>query len=383
MLSTIKRDANAVFFTAIENVEDVSHQILVDGQVSQYYEEDKNYDTSGNFTIFSPAVLNTLVSFFDIYITYGSSEKVLLGFYTTRTFGKERKTTYKDGSSLLLPKEPILQLLTNIDSISDDILQIVKAIVIDEYTSQYPVGGKQGYLEALKSQTIVEFREFFKRITWYFGQEDEKDLKETVLKDIQSSPLHNNAHMGKENIIFCLLMEKLAQGQNRKDLIDKLIHSSDVKLIFKEAESSIADEKTDPTWQYIAGLEAEVSDRRNLKEKIQSAIQDFPERRLLSLARKAGASKYEEGEADKTFLALKYRILAACDEYLSSENYNPPKDGANLDNILRGLLAKSALDIAALKQDYTYSVSNEKTIEGIIWNLFDSCFLAFDEAKNG
>ena len=50
MLKTIQQDVNTVFFTAVENLEDVSHQTIVDGEVSNYFEEDKNYDLSGNFS---------------------------------------------------------------------------------------------------------------------------------------------------------------------------------------------------------------------------------------------------------------------------------------------------------------------------------------------
>jgi len=81
MLDSIKNDADAVFFTAVENVEDVSHQVVENGVETTYYEEDKNYDTSGNFTIFSPPVRNTLVSFFDIYLgQFKTSKNVYLGF---------------------------------------------------------------------------------------------------------------------------------------------------------------------------------------------------------------------------------------------------------------------------------------------------------------
>ena len=85
MIESVSNDANAVFFTAVENVEDVSHLEISDGKVLAYYEEDKNYDPSSNFTIFSLPVINTLVSFFDIYVDHlQSSERVYLGFYSTR-----------------------------------------------------------------------------------------------------------------------------------------------------------------------------------------------------------------------------------------------------------------------------------------------------------
>lgn len=380
MLNTIKQDANTVFFTAVENLEDVSHQTIVDGEVSSYFEEDKNYDLNGNFTIFSPPVTNTLVSFFDIYVDqFRTSNNVYLGFYTTRDIGKERKSKLESGKEIVLPDEPILNILQSLDDASDETVSLVKDIISEEYASQYKEKSTSGNLETLQNLTVDRFKEFLRRILWHFGQENEDELKQTVLKDIENSPIHNNAHIGKENIIFCLLMDKLSERQNSKNLVDKLVHSSDVKLIFKEAESQIPDESIDPTWRYIAELEKDVTDKRNLKEKVLSVIEDISERQIRQLSRKATRSKYEERDADKSFLSLKYRVFEACEEYFSNDVYVAPENGGDLDVVINTLVSKAVEDISKLKTDYRYTISNGKTIEGIIWNLFDGCFLAFDE----
>lgn len=383
MLKTIKQDTNTVFFTAVENIEDVSHQTIVDGEVINYFEEDKNYGLNGNFTIFSPPVTNTLVSFFDIYIDqFRTSNNVYLGFYTTRNVGKERKSKLDSGKEINLPESPILEILQSLGEASDETVSLVKDILVQEYASQYKEKSKLGNLETLQGQTIEKFKEFLSQILWHFGQEDESALKQTVLKDIEDSPLHNNAHIGKENIIFCLLMDKLSERQNSQNLVAKLVHSSDVKLIFKEAESQSQDESIDPTWRYIAELEKGVTDKRNLKEKVLSVIENISDRRIKQLARKASGSKYEEREADKSFLSLKYRVFEACEEYFSNDEYEAPENGNELDAVLKTLVSKAVDDISKLKADYTYTISNEKTIEGIILNLFDGCFLAFDEYIN-
>jgi len=380
MLTAIKQDTNTVFFTAVENLEDVSHQTIAGGEVSNYFEEDKNYDLTGNFTIFSPPVTNTLVSFFDIYMNqFSTSNNVYLGFYTTRNIGKERKRKLDSGKEITLPDKPILEILQSLDDASDETVSLVKDILVEEYASQYKEKPISGNLETLQGITVGKFKEFLRKILWHFGQENEDDLKQTALKDIQNSPLHNNAHIGKENLIFCLLMEKLGEKQNSKNLVDKLVHSSDVKLIFKEAESHIPDESIDPTWRYIAELEKDVTDKRNLKEKVLSVIEDISDRQIRQLARKASGSKYEEREADKSFLSLKYRVFEACEEYLSNDGYEAPEDASDLNAVLKNLLSEAVEDISKLKADYRYTISNDKTIEGIIWNLFDGCFLAFDE----
>jgi hypothetical protein len=380
MLQTIKQDTNTVFFTAVENLEDVSHQVIADGDVSNYFEEDKNYDQSGNFTIFSSPVTNTLVSFFDIYVDqFRTSNSVYLGFYTTRNVGKERKSKLNSGKEISLPENPILEIIQSLDEVSDEVISLVKEILIEEYAAQYKEKSKSGNLKTLQDLPVNSFKEFLKMIAWYFGQEDEEALKQTVLRDIESSPLYNNAHIGKENIIFCLLMDKLSERQHSKNLVDKLVHSSDVKLIFKEAESQISDESIDPRWRHISELEKEVTDKRNLKEKMLSAIRNISERRIRQLARKASGSKHEEREADKSFLSLKYRVFEACEEYFLGDGYAAPENADDLDAVLKTLVSKAAEDISKLKADYKYTISNDVTIEGIIWNLFDGCFLAFDE----
>lgn len=380
MLSTIKQDTNTVFFTAVENREDVSHQTITDGEVSNYFEEDKNYDLNGCFTIFSPPVTNTLVSFFDIYIDqFRTSNNVYLGFYTTRSVGKERKTKLDSGKELSLPDKPILEILQSLDAAADETVNLVKDILVEEYASQYKSKARSGNLNTLEGLNSGQFKDFLSKILWNFGQENEDDLKQTVLKDIENSPLHNNAHIGKENIIFCLLMDKLSAKQSSKNLVDKLVHSSDVKLIFKEAESQAPDESVDPTWRYLAELEKCVTDKRNLKEKILSVLEDISERQIRQLARKASGSKYEEHESDKSFLSLKYRVFEACEEYFLNDGYKTPVNGNDLDAVLNKLVSRAVVNIGKLKADYKYTISNEKTIEGIVCNLFDGCFLAFDE----
>ena len=380
MLQTIQLDQSTVFFTAVENLEDVSHQTIVDGEVCNYFEEDKNYDLNGNFTIFSPPVINTLVGFFDIYVDqFRTSDNVFLGFYTTRSVGKERKSKLNGDKEISLPENPILEILQSLDDASDEVVSLVKEILIEEYTYQYEEKSKSGNLETLQGLSADDFKKFLKAILWHFGQEDEDALKQTVLKEIENSPLHNNAHIGKENIIFCLLMDKLSERQNRKNLVEKLVHSSDVKLIFKEAESQIPDVSIDPTWRSIAELEKDVTDKRNLEEKVLSTIEDISDRRIRQLARKASSSKYEEREADKSFLSLKYRVFEACEEYFTGDGYVVPENFGDLDAVIRTLVSKALDDISILENDYKYTISNDKTIEGIIWNLFDGCFLAFDE----
>ena len=53
-----------------------------------------------------------------------------------------------------------------------------------------------------------------------------------------------------------------------------------------------------------------------------------------------------------------------------------------MDSLFSDLFNESVESIDELKKDYHYSLSNKKLIEGIVLDLFDTCFLAFDEREN-
>ena len=63
MLEEVNLKSKSIFYTAIENIEDVSHTVLEDEGVKNYFEEDKNYQKTSKFTISSHAVKNSSISF--------------------------------------------------------------------------------------------------------------------------------------------------------------------------------------------------------------------------------------------------------------------------------------------------------------------------------
>lgn len=383
MLKSINKDTDSVFYTAIENVEDVSHWHVEDSSQKNYYEEDKNYAADGKFTIHSPAVKNTLVSFFDIYANQlKNSEHVYLGFYTTTGVGKERKHTLDNGVTIELPDEPLLELLASKKDLKDIVVTAIHEVLKEEYERQYPNQDNRGHLQTLNQQSISQLRTFLGRITWKFGQDDEISLKKTVLDLIKTSPLHNVNHANKEEIIFSLLMEKLDEKQNKTNLVEKLVHSSDVKLIFKQAESELPGLVMDPAWQELERLQLEITDKRSLIDKIEAVAKDYPKNKFQHLARKACRSKKEQSDSNKTVLSLKYRVFEACNDYFFENDRKPNLTVNEVDSLFSDLFNESVESIDELKKDYHYSLSNKKLIEGIVLDLFDTCFLAFDEKEN-
>lgn len=382
MLDTIENQDKAIFYTAIENVEDVSHYQLTGDRTGLYYEEDKNYAEDATFSIFTHAVKNTLVSFFDIFVdSWRSSEEVRLGFYTTATITKEKKSFTIDSKKVKPPEKPILEILSSSSTVPDNVLKMVKVTLLEEYRHQYKNKSHSGHLNELENISLNNLAKFLHNIKWFFGHEDEVALKQTVLTAIKDSKLHNVRVANKENIIFSLLMEELEARQNGSSLARKVINDSDVKLIFKQAESEECDAVMDPTWTQLLEVEKEIKDRRNLNDKLVAVCPDYNDKKLRHLARIVCRSKAEQNSSNKTFLSLKYRVYETCNGHILNSTLDQYSE-KEIDELIDQLVQLSADQIAELKKDYTYSISNSNTIRGIIMDLIDSCFLSFDEAKN-
>lgn len=385
ILDELENSESLFFYTAIENVEDLSHTNIdqcESKQDSTYYEEDKNYAEKTNFTIFNHEVKNTLVSFFDIYVgSWNLSDDVLLGFYTTASIGKEKKKFTLRGKEKLPPETPILATLSSNEEISDDLVEMIKSVVVEEYKSQYSAEDKKGHIETLEELDVERFRKFLVRIKWYFGEENEDALRVTILEKIKYSRLYNIRHQNKEEAIFSILMEELDKRQNYKKLTQKVLTVDTVKLVFNRAESEEGDLVMDPVWQDLKQMEAKITDKRNLEEKITSVCPSYAKKKIQYLARLACRAKTEQLSSNKSFLSLKYRAYEACSEYFFNNNIQPSTEG-QIDEIIKSLQSTSNNHVQELKKDYSYSVSNQVTVNGVVIDLFDSCFLSFDEVND-
>ncbi|ESQ97747.1 hypothetical protein F753_19390 [Stutzerimonas chloritidismutans AW-1] len=381
MLDEIESPRNVMFYASIEVQEDVSIVKIGDQETSTYFEEDKNYDEDTNFTLFSGAVLNTLVSFSDIYFSkWQESDGVVFGFYTTAGIGKERKASLQNGTILTLPDSPILKLLKDKEELSESVLSAIKYALLEEYEKQYEKVVGHGNLENLKSLSLEELSVFLSKIQWCFGQENEIALKDSVIALIKNSSLQNIQTEKKEEFIFSLLMERLDERQNLPNLVDRFIYRSDVKLIFKEVESESLDINTDPAWLELKKQQARITDKRNLEDKIRAVCPDYDVQKAGRYARMASLSKHEESESNRSFKSLKYRVFEACDQYYSEEPLiEVPVRIEEIKAVVNSIKTIAEENVKQLKSDYTYAVSNGVTIERIIFNLYDECFASFDK----
>ncbi|MEZ8921619.1 hypothetical protein AB4270_05415 [Vibrio cyclitrophicus] len=395
MIDEIIKNDKQLFYTAIEVTEDVDHTVVNESHNESRVEELKAYENIA-FTLQSEAVKNTLVSFFDIYSkTWQSSDNVKLGFYTTATIGKEKKQVEFNGIKLKPPAEAILKTLRDGGALDQSNFEYFKATMLEEYRSQYfkepnkksdsyakDLAKQQSRLDAsyfstLQDLTLEEANKFLEKIYWHFDDEDNDKLKASVLDLIKSCHLSNLNNEGKEETIFCELMELLDQRQNDKVFSNKFITGSDVKLIFKNAESNIAVDLIDPSWERYHEESKNITDKRNLGEKLIAVCPDFSKRLHGVYSREACTVKIDRNNG-KSFLALKYRVFLACEEYLAINTKSIYTQGEIVSDI-QMMLKKSTEIIETLKNDYTYKVSNEVIIKSIIYDLFDECFIAFNE----
>ncbi|MBI3729326.1 MAG: hypothetical protein HY254_13450 [Burkholderiales bacterium] len=381
MLDAIETHQRAFIFGAVEIVEDVSLTIADPSGKTEYLEEDKNFDSGKNFTIFSYPVLNTLVSFFDIYNTqWQQSNNVILGFYTTAGIGKERKNTLDDGTVLVLPESPVLGILQS-GTESDQDVQMIKVILVEEYEKQYKDKKIKGHLQTLKDCSIDNFKKYLSAIRWFFGEADEVQLKNSTLVKIRDSRLFNFKVANKEEVILALILEKLDERQNLPELASRVMTGADIALVFKQAEAEENSQVLDPVWSELRKLESEITDKRNLIEKVRAVCTSASIVRIQRLARLASSSKAEQLNANKSFLALQYRVFQACEEYLCDPAYLVPTTESDLEEIIKEINVRALKAIHELKTDYTYSVSNEITIKAVVMDLVDKCFIAFEKIE--
>jgi len=378
-LNEIEKGTSEYFYIAIEQGEDVA-KISSDERVShEYYEEDKDYPTS-NFTLNSHAVKNTLVSFYDLYVTrWRQSNNICFGFYTTAKVGKEQDTDATKKIGIQFPDQKLLDLVAE-KTLDDSVVNLVKKLLTLEYEKQYKDKKSKGNLEQLKKINVSDFRSFLKSIRWYFGQGNNADLKEGALKKIVASKFYNFRLEGKESYILSEILDVIEERQHNPNYSDRFIDRFQIELIFNKAESVEVDLKNDVAWKNWDEISIP-GDTRNLKEKIYAVCEGFSEKEIGRLTRRACSAKIEEKESGKDYLSLKYRVLEACEEVIYEEiNGGNEISSDKVSKIIGGLKDQAIKSIEELRKDYHYPIKNSHSIKSIVLDLFDSCYLAFDES---
>lgn len=392
MLDLIENHDNPHVYSATEYYEDVYVRDSTIGSEREVFEENKNYDPNSIFTINSHEVKNSIVSFLDIWIEkgYGISEKIFFNFYATNSIGKERQTALSKAEKIKLPENPILDYLVAGD-LNDGLLDIVKIFVISEYEEQYQKREGEGHLSIIKCWTNDEWKKFFSKISWLFGQSNENELKEEVIEKIKVCKHFSIQHCdGFENQIFDTLMEKFDSRYNVTDPLDRFIYGAEVEGVFKDIRiSALSETKTrlqnDEVWKMWNAL-PEPDDKRNLPEKVLEVCPLFSQRAIARLAVKV-TRNYVETEnikADKNFLSYRYRIYEDCQDTLDNILDEVEEGNIITEKDIKLWMTKlkesAKTTMQELSVNYQYNHNNQVLLEGVILELFDTCFLSFDYA---
>lgn len=382
LIDAFSRHDNPWVYCAIENIGDVRFHEGTEKNTEEHIEEDKDYQDTTSFSLNSQQVLNSLVAFIDAWINFEFSDTFHFVFCTTADIAKENNTQRVKTLGITLPSVAILECLRNHQYDQEFLIDAVKVLIIDEYTIQYSVKRKNGYLSLLKNWNIYDWQAFLKRIEWNFGHCDEKRLEEELIIKIKDSSLYNERLYGKESLLVSLLVDLFDKKQNQNIFSDRFIHGSDMKLLAKQVEAGDY-QIPDQAWQIWDSL-PEPTDKRNITDKSKGVVANFDQIVLENWCRRVALSRIEQNELrhDRSILSLKYRIYDKC--HIELINMIKKADNKNLtsSNIEDwvSLLTDCALEhINDLKKDhYNYPLQSKDAIKGIILELVDSCFLSFD-----
>ncbi len=214
----LKSNPNAHVNVAIEYEGDV---YLQNDEIG-YVEEQKNYDKESSFSFNSHQILNTLAYFLEIWFRNEKSENLIFGFYSTNKIAKEKKTDTTEELNISLPKESILKLLITNNYEKENLLDSVKKYLISEYENQY---GKDISTE-LDDDALISFLD---KVNWRFEQENDKELKGSVIKALTESEMGKGLKGNQTDFIYASIMCALEEKQDEKDPFIKFLNKESVE----------------------------------------------------------------------------------------------------------------------------------------------------------
>lgn len=389
LLRHIDEYPEKVCFCAVEFQGDV---LLVEASVdgtSEYHEENKNYDSSTAFTMNSPEVLNSLVSFIDCWLSKQMSPSVKFGFYTPNAYTKEKHSPNNKKLSIEWPDDSVLGKLVSGDTLEDSIVDLISKCVIEEYKAQaakHVKNGKPSAGAALSSLDVIErwqrtdWKTFLSNVEWKFGQDDCTTIYDDLIEAIQSSCHYSERLAGKERQIIAALVERIDDRQVFEDPSQRLVGTSEAVLVFEQTAAGTL-RLPDPAWKLWQTLQP--SDTRSLTEKVSAVYPEVSQRELAIWNRKAAHSLVEQEEFsdNRSVLALKFQIFEACDEKLAElipVKPSKPLSQCELNDVIQSLteVAESRYDDCT--SQYHYPIKSKSSIKSLVFELFQGCFLNFD-----
>ena len=330
-----------------------------------------------NFTFFSEAVSNSIYNFLDIWRKKSFSSSVSFCFYSPNEFTKERSFQRIKDLGIELPEKPILGYFIEKEK-NDKAVEAAKVFILD-------IAKKEKNSELILS--VVNWKnniwcDFLEGIEFGFGELDGKELEKSIISDIKNQTFYRQSLIGREHFLLAEILNQLDKRQSAPNPEKRFLSGSEVKVIYLELASG-EDKIDDPTWKQWESLQT--SDKRGLFEKIDAVCNDADSLTKGTFSRKAasGMELINSNKEQKSLLSLRYRIFSCCYEVLAGhiKTNGPMKlNKADLNDQVSNLAETAHKKIEELKKDYHYPVSTKDSIEEILLELIDSCFLSFDKA---
>ncbi|EII2984886.1 hypothetical protein V8050_003591 [Vibrio parahaemolyticus] len=384
ILDNISKGSEQVF-CAVEVIEDV---FLVEKSdegetVGKLLEEDKDY--SSNFSFRTEPVRNTLVSFFDQYMDHDKDPLLSLCFYAQTGLANETVDKNMIKSIDGLKEEDsgnygILKKLVNGNKLTSIELKIALSIFKKEYLLQYSgrADKRTGYSSIVNKISEDEFERFLYSISWNFESKEDLGYEKILLDKIKGCEFFDYMCDGRENAILHELYYEFTKRKKEKSIIKKLLSKDKVENIFYKAKYDNGSFMKDTSWKIWDDIDR--SDLRNIEKKISDVCDNYPKRRIEDLKIKLSLAKSEESDLGKDYKSLKARVYKKCNEHIMDlMDDDEPFDRRRINQAFKDMEELSIQKVRNLEKDYTYNASNDDLISGMIYSLFDDCYLAFDD----
>ncbi|BBI34949.1 hypothetical protein [Cohnella abietis] len=376
----LEKAPNISVLVACEYIEDVYLNTSDgDGKSSEYLESDKSYE-SKCFSLNSDEVKNSLVSFLDVFLHYG--HHIRFGFYTNTGITNERTTELLKQNKLELPDKELMLLLMNKEYVT--VLPYLKCILLEDYRKQYVGKNATGYLHVIEKYSDDLWIQFLEQINWKFEEEDENELELTLLLKVKNCRLYDTVSVsGKEQYIIDALDKELEKRQAHKDPLHRLINTDTIRTKFLEIGNNVATSKPlDPCYEDWDSMEKPF-DGRDINSKIKDVSPDYDDTTFEVFARKIGSIKTQlrrvQHQARGAYL---YRVFEACEEQLirivHKQTQKSTVEPSVVDDWIEMLVRSAIAHIEDWGKDYNYPFRSENAVRDTIYELINSCYLAFD-----
>lgn len=381
MLKNMREKSFQYVVAGIEIHEDVFVYKESLGLSNEIFEEDKNYNKDTSFSFNSEPVVKSFASFMDIWIKNGAREGVEFVLYFTNRISKERFSKKDESQSFPALKEPILKLIKEKKWDEKGFLETCLALFKDGYSQQYiNHSDTLGYVDMVEDMCVSTFKDFLNCVTIISEGGDEKELEQVLIDEIRLNASFDSSLLGREETIKSVILEVIEKRQGERGLFRRIITPSDIKCAFLEVRGNEV-RFDDPAHEAMAEIKENVSDKRNLKEKLEIA-KSFSKSKYSLLAVKVAVSKIEQKKMEhkKSVLSAKVRVFLKCEEVLLKARKEKGEEWTeeDIDNALADLLESSIETMKDSCQNYAYALKSESFIEGLVLDLFDGCFLSFE-----